>query len=109
MTSNCSRCVLDMRGASVLHRDLLHSLQEPTKEEFANGSLLRDHYVLHSGTVLVDIQDVEQWDLVRPYDDSIAHTLVIRMLVSKWFYGIKMFRHHRAEWHFQRLPNHGSP
>ena len=81
MDLKCSKCVVDMGEAKILLSDLVHTPPQPTKDVISNGSLLRDHFALHSGTVLVDITNLEYWDLVRDYDEVKAKKLSVIMLV----------------------------
>ena len=110
MTSNCSRCVRDMRGCPVLISHLLPAPEQPTPEVFRNGSALRNHFALHSGTVLVDITDTQLYDLARPYDNKIAIALASHMLVCTLNGGLRIsVRHCLGNRDRQRPPTHPYP
>lgn len=82
MASRLSVCVLSNSDAEIRNIPVDVALATPSKTTFANGDRLRTHYALHTSTVLVDVTQIEHWDLMRPYDVKIALKLLDKLLVS---------------------------
>lgn len=76
-----SICVKDMRGERAL---LSSNIAPPPLADIgtAVGTAIQQHYTMHTGAVLVDLDALHTWEYLRDIDEGNVEKLVANILVS---------------------------